>query len=56
MDEKEIFSEEKRAEARESIKEKLRKIAEQQERQEGEAKHNPGDFAFTKYHRMDTKP
>ena len=44
------------AEARESIKEKLRKIALQQEKQESEVKHNPGDFAFTKYHRMDTKP
>ena len=43
------------AEARESIKDKLRKIAEQQEKHEGDAKHNPGDFAFTKYHRMDTK-
>ena len=44
------------AEARESIKEKLRRIADQQEKQEGEVKHNPGDFAFTKYHRMDMRP
>ena len=45
------------AEARESIKEKLRKIAEQQEKQESsDVKHNPADFAFTKYHRMDMRP
>ena len=43
-------------EARASIKEKLRKIAEQQDKEEVGVKHNPSEFSFTKYHRLDMRP
>jgi len=53
VNEKEIFSEEKMQEARNSIKEKLRQISQQEEQHKSAApRHDPKDFEFTNHHRI----
>lgn len=52
VNEKEVFSEEKMAEARASIKEKLRQISQEEKNEPAKARHDPRDYEFTQQHRI----
>jgi len=52
VNEKEVFSEEKMAEARASIKEKLRQISQEETTEPAKSRHDPRDFEFTQQHRI----